>query len=153
MYENKEIRETLEKNKIELNFHIFNESFCSNCIFTTINNRELDLKESGIENISQILTKQYSSVDNFIPTDLKHKIVFEEIEKMSRRNFVIKSENEVFKDDSLINFIFDQIFDSDEDLKLGGSATTEKSEEIPFIKFEDLKLNLVTKNEYEEEAL
>jgi hypothetical protein len=111
------------------------------------------LKKSGIEKISRILTEEYSNLTNNTSTNLKHKIVFEEIEKISKRNDHLKSQNEIFKEENIFDFIYN-IFDSQEKVKLNTSFDIYKyQEEIPFIKLETLKLNLINNKEYQEDAL
>jgi hypothetical protein len=62
--------------------------------FTYLNNRELDLDKSEISKLYKILSSEYDNVDHAVSTTLKHKIVFEEIVKMSNRKVNIKKEKE-----------------------------------------------------------
>ena len=72
------ILKILEENKITLKFHKFNLNE-KNLIFLPLNNRELDLKKSGILTIETILKQEYDNVEVGVSTNLKHKMVYDEI--------------------------------------------------------------------------
>ena len=101
------LKETIKENGINLNFHKFKTQNQENHtkegdeigdedeeIFTYLNSREKDLEKSGINKLHKILSKDYDNVDHAVSTNLKHKIVFEEIEKISKRKVVIPTQNE-----------------------------------------------------------
>jgi hypothetical protein len=101
------LKETIEKNGINLNFHKFksqnqkkeiekegDQMETEEEIFTYLNGREKDLKKSGISNLYNLLATEYDHVDHAVSTNLKHRVVFEEIERISKRKSIIPSQNE-----------------------------------------------------------
>ena len=46
--------------------------------------REFDLKGSGIKNLYNLLATEYDSIEYGVSTNLKHKLVFEKIEEISK---------------------------------------------------------------------
>ena len=82
---NAQIKKLVLTNGIEMKIHKFivegsNEEF----LFYPLRNREMDAKKAGISSIFEVLSKEYDSVEHSISTNLKHKYVFERIEKLSR---------------------------------------------------------------------
>ena len=62
--------------------------------FTVINNQEIGVEESGLKKIFDLLSKTYDDIKFGVSVDLKHKMVYEIIEKYS----VIQNENEKSQD-------------------------------------------------------
>ena len=92
------MKETIEKNGIKLNFHKFLLGNSKNppveeILFTCINNREKDLEKSGISQLYSTLS-QYDDVEHSVSTNLKHKLVYEQISKISNKKIVNPSKNE-----------------------------------------------------------
>ena len=50
-----------------------------------MNNRESNPNRSGLSKIYQILKNEYKNLQSHISTNLKHKVVFEQIQKLSRK--------------------------------------------------------------------
>lgn len=75
----------ITENKIELNFHKFldTEPLGDKFLFSVINNREGDLKSSGIEEMKRVISNEYDNSEHGIQTTLKHKLIFNFIEKIS----------------------------------------------------------------------
>lgn len=55
-------------------------------IFYCLNNRESDTKRSGVEKMVEILKNEYDDVKHSVSTNLKHKIVYDQICLISNRN-------------------------------------------------------------------
>ena len=66
-------------------------------LFTYLNNRKLDIHDSGIYDLYKILSVECNSVEHAVSTTLRHKTVFDQIEKISKRKKYIPSENENFE--------------------------------------------------------
>ena len=101
------MKKTIQKNNISLNFHNFkfkkefynpqdNKRYYTNenVIFTCLLTIELNLERSGLKKLYNTLSTQYDNVEHAVSTTLKHKIVFEEIERMSNRNVRVSTINE-----------------------------------------------------------
>ena len=67
---------------IKLNFHCFKLDFCEKSYFFPVNNRE-KLEKTGILKLIEIISSEYDKVENSILMTLKHKIILEELEKIS----------------------------------------------------------------------
>ena len=90
------LRESIQKNKINLKFHEFKyNNVEQKIIFLPVLNREQDLKKSKTNNLFSVLSSEYDNVKHAVSTTLKHKIVYEEIE------LKIKLENK--KEDEIMN--------------------------------------------------
>jgi hypothetical protein len=53
------------------------------CIFFPLNNREKDIKKSGVKNIFDIISNEYNKAESTVSTTLRHFAVIKEIEKLS----------------------------------------------------------------------
>ena len=51
--------------------------------FFAMKNKELDIFSSGISHIYQLLVKEYDNIEHSVSTTLKHKLVFQMIEKLA----------------------------------------------------------------------
>jgi hypothetical protein len=74
----------IEKEKVEMKILKNGNSF-----FFRINNREQDIKESGLDTIVSFLLERYNDPKNCISTNLKHKLVIKQINSLSNE----KNEN------------------------------------------------------------
>ena len=154
-----------------MNFHQFpspskNKENEENILFTYLKNREKGLDKSGINNLYSLLSTEYDNVDNAVSTTLKHKIVFDKIEKLSNRNISLPDESERFesKKKSLVDNTsfssveakFDGNFESKkernqkkEDIE-NKNYDNQKKEELPFVEISDL-MNSLNKDKKESE--
>lgn len=69
-------------------------------VFFPLNNRELSREKSGISTIYRILANEYDNIQHSISTTLKHKIVYDMIQKLSGsrdQNGQIQKDNEKIK--------------------------------------------------------
>ena len=67
-----------------LKFHLFKDQETQeNYYFYPVNNREVNLFKSGFSKITRVLSKEYDKIEYGVSTSLRHKIVYEEIEKFS----------------------------------------------------------------------
>ena len=53
------------------------------CIFFPLNNREKDIKKSGVKSIFDIISNEYNKAESTVSTTLRHFSVLKEIEKLS----------------------------------------------------------------------
>ena len=160
------LKKTIEENKINLNFHKFDFTFQNNennnekMLFTYLNNRELDLEKSRIKDLYSLLRTTYDNVGHSVSTNLKHKIVFDTIEKMSNRKVLIASKNERAQENKKA-FSFKEFFSSlapkyspmEETIstkKKKKIINIEKEEEEPFIEVTDLLKKINEKNDLKE---
>jgi hypothetical protein len=68
----------IEKNNIEMRFELFKTDLIQDPLyFHFLNNRELDLKISGINTICEILFESYDSTEHSVSTNLEHKVVYD----------------------------------------------------------------------------
>jgi hypothetical protein len=64
--------------------------------FYIVKNREIKKEESGLKKIFDVLCSEYDNVKHGVSADLKHKMVYEIIEKLSKNeNFEDEIENEI----------------------------------------------------------
>ena len=149
------MRETIKENGINLNFHKFqfetkknkHYKFEERLLFTFLNNKELDLEKSGINNLYNILSTKYDYIDYSVSTNLKHQIIFEEIQRLSKRNFSIPSQNERSKSFIMIDIFSTVSFSSSPKEKVTPQLPTQRHEEEPFVDVNDLLKNINEKNE------
>ena len=149
------MRETIKENGINLNFHKFqfetkknkHYKFEERLLFTFLNNKELDLEKSGINNLYNILSTKYDYTDYSVSTNLKHQIIFEEIQRLSKRNFSIPSQNERSKSFIMIDIFSTVSFSSSPKEKVTPQLPTQRHEEEPFVDVNDLLKNINEKNE------
>ena len=115
------IKGMIEKNKIEMKFEKFKSKIGKEpFFFHFLNNTELDLNSSGINSICEILFNSYDSIEHSVSTNLKHKVVFDTIQDMSKKK----------------KFIELNSFDS----RWSGNAGSEK----PFLSVKSLKEKLIS---------
>jgi hypothetical protein len=153
----KVLKETIKENGINLNFHKFKYQININkknkveerIIFTPINNTEISLNKSGINNLFEILSTKYDYVDYSVKTNLKHKIVFEEIERISKRKVSIPSQNERSKSFIMID-IFSSIQITKDNKNSLNPPNQEREDEEPFIEVSHLLKKINEKNELNE---
>ena len=144
----------MEENGINLNFHQFDSPFKSNnseeekLVFTFLNNREKDLKKSGISVLYSILSTEYDKVDHAVSTTLKHKIVFLKIEEISKRNVNIPKKNERAKKNSFFDFV--RSFSNERDFENTIKSKEKREQEEAFIEVPDLLKKLNEKNDLNE---
>ena len=58
-------------------------SSMESCIFFPLNNREKDIKKSGVKSIFDIISNEYNKAESTVSTTLRHFSVLKEIEKLS----------------------------------------------------------------------
>ena len=73
----------IKENNIELKLHQFIQEN-SNYLFYSVNSREKDLDASGIKNLFRLLVSEYDSIQYGVSTNLKHKLVYEKIQEISK---------------------------------------------------------------------
>ena len=81
-----EIIKVITENKIDLSFHYFSEFDAlsnSKFIFCVVNNKECDIKTSGIADLQKVVSSEYNHSSNGVSTTLKHRLVFNILTKMS----------------------------------------------------------------------
>ena len=91
----------IKEHDIELNIYRSNQNYeiknegeikfdANKLIFIYLNNWERNLKTSGIQNLYDLLSNEYNSVEHSVSTTLKHKNVHEQIEKekKNKKTFV-----------------------------------------------------------------
>jgi hypothetical protein len=79
----KEIKKEIKIHNIDLNIKIFENSPTN--FFITLNNREPNHHKSGLLNIYEILVNEYQNLQGHISTNLKHKVVYDLIVKLSKK--------------------------------------------------------------------
>ena len=104
----------IEENHFELKFykcksitHVcknISQATCNELIFFPVNNQEINLDKSGINQVYCLLSNVYQNVPHNVCTTLKHKIVFEAIEEITK---LVKKENSPFIElSSLKHYLF-----------------------------------------------
>ena len=130
----------MKENGIQLKIHKFEteDLLKEKMLFTTVNNRQLDMKTSGITKLKTILSTVYDNVEHSVSTTLRHKIVYNEIINMSGKTSSYKEQNERFSSKNFFK------------KKNSISETEEFNCKQPFIHFSHLKNNLLEKKNMDE---
>ena len=135
------LKKTINENGIKLNFHLFNTPFNDKekLLFTSLNNREINQDTSGLKNLYSILSTEYDKVDHAVSTTLKHKIVFDKVVEISKRNLTLEKE------------ITEKINPNKDSIQLDSKYEREvNEEEEPIVEVTDLLNFLNTKNDLNE---
>ena len=81
LFSKKVLKFCVEKEGVEMEI-IKNKNF----LFFNLNNREYYVKNSGLEEIKNLLFQRFDDPKNCISTNLKHKLVLDQIDSLSKKN-------------------------------------------------------------------